>query len=122
MYGTDDMRNQLQWLYETLLNAEKMNEYVHILGHVPPNTASCVYAWNREYNKIVIRFAHIINGQFFGHTHRDEFNIFYSNNENNESMAVNVAWNGGSGTSFIGLNSNYRIYFAAPETFVRHFE
>lgn len=109
------MSDQLKWLHRTLLNAERDNEFVHILGHVPPKTASCVHAWNREYEKIVLRFAHIISGQFFGHTHRDEFNIFYAR----PGVATNVAWTGGSGTSFIGLNSNYRIYYAAPETFVR---
>lgn len=114
------MRTQLQWLQDTLLSAEVASESVHILGHVPPNTASCVYTWNREYDKIVRRFAHIISGQFFGHTHRDEFNVFYLKDEKSQNAAVNVAWNAGSGTTFVGFNSNYRIYYAEPTKYVSY--
>lgn len=118
-YGSEEMRKQLQWLHDTLLSAEVAGESVHILGHVPPSTASCVHSWNREYDKIVRRFAHIISGQFFGHTHRDEFNVFYLKEGNSQNAAVNVAWNAGSGTTFTGFNSNYRIYHAEPTKYVR---
>lgn len=112
------MRTQMQWLHDTLFAAESSGENVHILGHVPPNTASCVFPWNREYDKIVRRFAHIISGQFFGHTHRDEFNVFYLKDDHSKNAAVNVAWNAGSGTNFVGFNSNYRIYYAEPTKYV----
>lgn len=115
LYGIDDMVTQLEWLRDTLIMAEANGEKVHILGHVPPNTASCVHAWNREYNKLVRHFAHIISGQFNGHTHTDEFTLLYSTDD--EPIPVSVAWNGGSGTSFIGLNSNYRMYTAELNTF-----
>lgn len=32
-------------------------------------------------------------------------------------IASNVAWIGGSGTSFVGLNSNYRLYTVELNTF-----
>lgn len=102
-------------MHDTLLVAETDNEMVHILSHVPVNTDSCVKAWDREYRRIVIRFAHIIAGQFNGHTHYDEFRLYYLPNT---SEALNVAFNGGSGTSFVGLNSNYRIYYADDKKFV----
>lgn len=86
---------------------------LHFLGHVPPYTSTCVKVWNREYNRLVRRFAHIISGQFNGHTHKDSFTLFYSNNY----APVSVAWNGGSGTSFPGVNSNYRTYTVEPNTF-----
>lgn len=83
------------------------------LGHVPPYTSTCVKVWNREYNRLVRRFAHIISGQFNGHTHKDSFTLFYSR----DYAPVNVAWNGGSGTSFPGVNSNYRMYTVEPNAF-----
>lgn len=109
------MVKQLEWLRDTLISSELNDEKVHILGHIPPNTASCVHAWNREYNKLVRQFAHIISGQFNGHTHTDEFTLLYSTDD--EPVPVSVAWNGGSGTSFIGLNSNYRMYKAELNSF-----
>lgn len=108
------MREQLQWFQETMLNAEKFNEKVHILAHVPPNTASCIRAWNREFERIIERFSHIISGHFNGHTHADEFVLHY---KNSTDLAIGVAWNGGSGTSFIGLNPNYRLYTIERKTF-----
>ncbi|XP_031616396.1 sphingomyelin phosphodiesterase-like [Contarinia nasturtii] len=116
LYSSEEMVVQLSWLRDTLLEAEKNNEKVHILGHIPPNTSSCIRAWNREYNKLIIQFSHIISGQFNGHTHTDEFTLFYSEDDDNP-IPLNVAYNGGSGTSFIGLNSNYRLYLADNNTF-----
>lgn len=109
------MVTQLQWLRDILRLAESNNEKVHILGHVPPNTASCVRAWNREYDKLIRQFAHIISAQFNGHTHNDEFTLYYSTDET--PIPLNVAYNGGSGTTFIGLNSNYRLYTAELNSF-----
>lgn len=108
MYETKTLETQLQWLVDVLIDAEKNNEKVHILGHVPINTDSCLLAWKKTYIDIVRRFAHIISGQFNGHSHNDEFHMFYSNTTPPE--AINIAWNGGSGTSFERLNSNYRLY------------
>lgn len=105
----------MEWLRDILQAAESADEKVHILGHIPPSNSASIYVWNREYRRIVLRYAHIIAGQFNGHTHRDEFSIFYT--EQN-SVAVNVAWNGGSGTTYPGLNSNYRIYHANSDNFV----
>lgn len=56
-----------------------------------------------------------VSSQFVGHTHTDEFTLFYSTDD--VPVALNVAWNGGSGTSFIGLNSNYRMYTVESSSF-----
>lgn len=117
VYDDKDMITQLEWLRDTLTAAEMDHEKVHILAHVPPNTSSCIRAWNREYNKLILQFAHIISGQFNGHTHTDEFTLYYSKEKDKAPVPVNVAWNGGSGTTFIGLNSNYRMYTAERNTF-----
>lgn len=109
------MISQLEWLRDTLLLAEKSGEKVHILGHIPPNTASCIRAWNREYDKLIRQFSHIISGHFVGHTHSDEFTVI--NSEDDVPVPLNVAWGGGSGTSFVGLNSNYRLYTVESDTF-----
>ena len=61
--------------------------------------------WSHEYNRIVKRFKNTIAGQFFGHTHYDEFQIFF-----NDSEAINIAYLAPSETSLDGLNPAYRIY------------
>lgn len=60
----------------TWLNyAETHQETVHIIGHHPPNQCLVSFSWT--YAAIVNRYRHIISGQFFGHTHYDEFFIYY---------------------------------------------
>uniref|UniRef100_A0A182PMN7 Sphingomyelin phosphodiesterase n=1 Tax=Anopheles epiroticus TaxID=199890 RepID=A0A182PMN7_9DIPT len=114
-YSLDYFMPQLQWLHDTLLQAERDNERVHILAHVPSYDDSCFIGWTREYRKIVERFAHIIAGQFNGHSHVDEFNLYYSRDD--PSRAVSVAWNGGSTTTYTKLNPNYKVFQFDPVTF-----
>lgn len=54
------------------------------------------------------RFETTISAQFFGHTHYDEFELFYD--EYRSRRAINVAYIGPSVTSYYGLNPGYRIY------------
>lgn len=53
-----------------------------------------------------------IGGLFFGHTHEDQVNIYYSNNgtTQNSSEALTTAWIGPSVTPLTNLNSGYRMY------------
>lgn len=104
------MEIQLQWLVNTLEQAENNNEYVHILSHIPNNNNDLLKVWSENYQKIIERFSHIITGQFNGHTHFDQFQIFY---ESNTLNPINIAWNGGSATTFTFRNLNYRFYHLA---------
>lgn len=115
-YQPRDSDNQLQWLADTLLQAEKDEEFVHILGHIPAASEECQSTWKREYLKIVDRFAHIVKAQFNGHTHNDELELLYSSGENKK--VNNVAWNGGSLTTFTQLNPNYKVYIVDSENYV----
>ncbi|XP_058060620.1 sphingomyelin phosphodiesterase 1-like [Anopheles bellator] len=114
-YSLDYFLPQLQWLHDTLLEAERANERVHILAHVPSYDDSCFIGWTREYRKIVERFAHIIAAQFNGHSHVDEFNLYYARND--PSRPISVAWNGGSTTTFTKLNPNYKVFQFDPLSF-----
>lgn len=94
------------------MNGEK----IHIIAHIPPNFEGCFKPWINEYISIVNRFAHIISGQFNGHTHLDDFIIFYT--KESPSKSLNVAWTGGAGGTSFGLNSNYRVYYVDGESYV----
>lgn len=118
-YETESLHQQLLWLVSVLEKAENDGEYVHILAHIPPSSAYSLRAWSKSYEHIVKRFSHIISGQFFGHTHFDEWTVSFKDTPS--SAALNVAWTAGSGTSFIGLNSNYRLNYIDSRTFVSIF-
>ena len=76
------------------------------MGHVRPT--ECLPAWSQNYYKIVNRYESVIAGQFFGHTHKDEFEIFYD--ADNVTRATSLAYLAGSVTTFGFLNPGYRIY------------
>lgn len=108
-------REQLQWMHDTLLEAESNGEKVHILGHVPPGSGGCWRIYSREYRRIIDRFWDTVSAQFAGHSHRDEFYIFYA--RDNPNQALNVMWNGGSTTAYSHVNPNYKIYTMDQTTY-----
>lgn len=69
--------SQLKWLMNQLQTAETVNEKVHIIGHMPPGHPDCSKIWSHNYYNIIARFENTITGQFFGHTHQDEIELFY---------------------------------------------
>ncbi|XP_068844634.1 sphingomyelin phosphodiesterase isoform X2 [Capricornis sumatraensis] len=79
---------------------------VHIIGHIPPG--HCLKSWSWNYYRIVERYENTLAGQFFGHTHVDEFEVFYD--EETLSRPLSVAFLAPSATTYIGLNPGYRVY------------
>lgn len=116
LYGQDSMREQLQWFHDTLLEAERNNERVHVVIHIPSGEGSCNKIWSREYTRIIDRFYRIISAQFNGHTHRNEIHMFYDRTK--AVHALSMAWNAGSITPFSDVNPNYMIYYVDQTMFV----
>ncbi|CAF1680569.1 unnamed protein product [Rotaria magnacalcarata] len=104
--NSTDPLNQLEWFIQWLQYAEDNGEKVHIIAHHPPRTCFAAFGWN--FNRIVNRFENTISGQFYGHTHRDEFNMFYD--ENDRQRPVSMAYIAPSLTTESFLNPGYRIY------------
>jgi len=116
MYDSTFPTKQMQWLHDTLLLAERNKEKVHLIAHIPSNDVSYYNVYAPVFRKIVDRFWNTISLILNGHTHFDEFELFYSVDD--PSIAVNVAHNGGSTTPFSYVNPNYKVYKIEPKTFV----
>uniref|UniRef100_A0A8C8VJL6 Calcineurin-like phosphoesterase domain-containing protein n=1 Tax=Pelusios castaneus TaxID=367368 RepID=A0A8C8VJL6_9SAUR len=86
LINATDPAGQLQWLVGVLQAAEEQEEKV----------------WSWNYYRIVNRFEGTIAAQFFGHTHVDEFEMFYD--EETLSRPVSVAFVAPSVTTYISLN------------------
>lgn len=56
----------------------------------------------------ILRYETTVRAQFFGHTHRDHFEVFYENDESYRPTAV--AYVGPSVTPYYGMNIGYRVY------------
>lgn len=106
MINSTDPANQLQWLVQVLQSSEDKGEKVHIIGHIPPGL--CLGSWSWNYYHIVNRYESTIAGQFFGHTHTDEFQIFYD--EETLTRPLSVAFVAPSVTTYVNLNPGYRVY------------
>lgn len=73
----NDPSSELQWLINELQLAEIAEEKVHIIGHIPPGYEDCLKIWSHNYYEIIARYENTVTAQFFGHTHSDEFEVFY---------------------------------------------
>jgi 3',5'-cyclic AMP phosphodiesterase CpdA len=113
--GITAMKDQLQWLQDTLKAAETAGEFVHILGHIPPNENKCYQSWALQYRKIIERYYKIISGTFYGHTHYSEINIMYSTNNR---YALAVGFNAGGLSPFKRMNPGYAVYYVDDTEFI----
>ena len=111
-----DVSGMQAFLIQELQGAEDAGERVWIIGHVLtgwdgsnplPNPTDLFY-------QIVDRYSpHVIANVFFGHTHEDQFMIYYANNASDISSAKNAlttGWIGPSVTPLTNLNSGFRMY------------
>uniref|UniRef100_A0A3P9LA01 Acid sphingomyelinase-like phosphodiesterase n=1 Tax=Oryzias latipes TaxID=8090 RepID=A0A3P9LA01_ORYLA len=88
-YGPDqvtknmsDPAGQFQWLQKTLESAARNLEKIYIIGHVPvgylpfvKNTTAIQKRHNERLVSIFRKYAHVIAGHFYGHTHRDSIMV-----------------------------------------------
>ncbi|CAO3616653.1 unnamed protein product [Cunninghamella echinulata] len=113
-----DPNGILKWLVEQLQESEDMGERVWIIGHIAPGDSTCFHDYSNYYYQIVERYApHVITGQFFGHTHKDELQIFYKNGQQNASEAISVAYIAPSITPYLNVNPGFRTYKVDKNTF-----
>jgi len=97
-----------------LTQAEAANEKVWIIGHIPCSAASSIINdYCVQYIDIVNRFNETITGQFFGHTHKDEFVIFYDDNLNPTAVQLIAP----SVTTFTNINPSFRIFAYDTSTY-----
>lgn len=117
-----DVSGMQVFLVQELQAAEDAGERVWIIGHVLtgwdgsnplPNPTDLFY-------QIVDRYSpHVIANVFFGHTHEDQFMIYYANNRSDttSASALTTGWIGPSVTPLTNLNSGFRMYEVDKFTF-----
>lgn len=75
---------------------------VLFVGHIPPGQSDCLKVWSKNYYAIIDRYESTIAAQFFGHTHSDEFEVFYDVKDFSKQ----------NNTTTFKLNKNkYKMYF-----------
>ncbi len=95
-------------MHDTLLAAEAAGEKAWILSHLPPGQGGAYGAWGREYTRIVERFENTVANQFFGHSHKDHFKVFYDTATS--LRPTSFGFISPSITPHTNVNLAYRIY------------
>lgn len=116
--NSTDPGNQLQWLIHELHLAEMFDENVHIIGHIPPGCDDCFGVWSKNFNQILRRFSKVVTSQFYGHTHMDEFELFYDKigqeNDLDSWKPISVGYIAPAITTVSGNNPAFRLYTVDP--------
>jgi len=104
----NQQQTQFDWLTQTLQNSETNGEKVIIIGHIPSGQSiiSNYTTYAIEYVKIVNRFQNIVVGQFYGHTHDDQFEVM----TDESGDPTGVIYIAPSVTTFTYHNPAFRIY------------
>ena len=121
-----DYSGSLRFVTDELQAAEDAHERVWIVGHVLSgwDGYSSIDAPTNLFYQIVSRYSHTIAAVFFGHTHEDQFSVFYRNSNGNSSSvsrrtadAVGVQFIGPSITPLKHVNPSVRVLHVDPETY-----
>ncbi|XP_075551077.1 sphingomyelin phosphodiesterase-like [Dermacentor variabilis] len=107
-----DPAEQLAFLVSELQESEIKGQKVHIIGHIPPGQEDCLQVWSDNYNRIIERYESTVRAQFFGHTHKDELELFYepAREYYRGRRPFSVAYVAPSTTTFNSGHPAYRVY------------
>lgn len=114
MESQPDLFGQWDFLINELVESEKIGQRVWILAHIPAGDSDTLPIQSNIFAKIVERFSpYTIANIFYGHTHRDQFKVLYSNT----LEPVNMAWVSQAITPLGPANPSWRYYEVEDESF-----
>lgn len=93
---------------KVLRKSEKNGEFVYIIGHIPPGDSWYLSECSKRYNALIDRFSYLIKGQFFGHTHFDEYKLVHE--YFNYSNIAGIIFAAPSLTTFSNRMPSFRVY------------
>ncbi|EIN09661.1 sphingomyelin phosphodiesterase [Punctularia strigosozonata HHB-11173 SS5] len=112
-----DPNGILGFMVQELQSAEDAGQRACIIGHMPLGKEDALNDQSNYYDQIVQRYKNTIAVQFFGHSHKDQFEIAYSDyNDQTASTATSVALIAPALTPTSG-NPAFKIYDIDPDTF-----
>ncbi|KZV61937.1 sphingomyelin phosphodiesterase [Peniophora sp. CONT] len=112
-----DPNGILAFMVEQLQAAEDMGQRAWIIGHIPSGKADILNDQSNYYDQVVQRYQDTISAQFFGHSHKDQFEIAYSNfTDQTAATADSILYIGPALTPTSG-NPAFKIYDIDPDTY-----
>ena len=112
-----DPDGQIAWLASELDGAEQRGERAYVIGHMAPGDHDALHAQSNYLDQVFDRYGETVAGMFFGHTHLDEVQINYADNDNPSAAGARaVSYIAPSLTPTSG-HPSFRVYTVDPETF-----
>lgn len=112
-----DPSGMLAWLASELETAETAGERVWLMGHMPLGSGDTFHDQSYYFDTIIQRFSGTIAAVFYGHTHKDEFEIAYADYADpTADTATMVSYIAPALTPTSG-NPTFRVYDVDPVTF-----
>ncbi|CAK7226792.1 hypothetical protein SEUCBS140593_006361 [Sporothrix eucalyptigena] len=112
-----DPSGQLAWLVDELQAAETAGQRVWLLGHMPMGSSNTLYDGSNYFQQIVDRYEATIAALFFGHTHKDEFEVAYSDyTARSAANAIAMSYIAPALTPTSGMPA-FRVYSVDPFTY-----
>lgn len=112
-----DPSGMFAWLVSELETAETAGERVWLMGHMPMGSSDTFHDQSYYFDTIIQRFSGTISAVFYGHTHKDEFEIAYSDYSNpTADTATMMSYIAPALTPTSG-NPTFRVYEVDPVTF-----
>ncbi|OAA36240.1 Sphingomyelin phosphodiesterase [Metarhizium rileyi] len=116
-YNDKDPNGQIAWLINELDAAERANERVYIMGHMPLGEPDAFRDGSNYLDQVFKRYQHTIAAMFFGHTHVDHFEVSYGDYAHRSAEnAFMTSYIAPSLTPTSGMPS-FRVYNVDPDTF-----
>lgn len=106
-YNTTLAEKMFKWLEDTLILAEKNNEIVYFINHIPLNNQQGTLQCGKRLIALLDRFQYIVRGHFSGHTHSDEVNTLHE--YFNRDKIFGITYVIPSLTTFGGLLPSFRL-------------
>jgi len=121
LYDSDvqqpDPNGILEFAVQELQAAEDAGQRAWIIAHMPPGRGDVMRDQSFYFDEVVRRYKDTIAGQFYGHTHADEFTVAYSNySEITAENAISFGMIGPAMTPMSG-NPAFKVYDIDPDTF-----
>ncbi|TFK73540.1 sphingomyelin phosphodiesterase [Pluteus cervinus] len=121
LYDSDilqaDPNGILGFTIQQLQAAEDAGQRVWIVAHMQPGSGDTLWDQSNYFDQIVQRYKNTIAGQFYGHSHKDEFSIAYSDYGNrNKDTATSIAYIAPALTPRSGKPA-FKLYDVDPDTY-----
>lgn len=103
-----------KWVENVLNEAEKNNERIYLLDHIPLRSSQHTYDCTIRLKILIERYQHIISGFISAHTHKDEINLIKEYSYPHKYSIINYI--GPALSTYTNNWPSFRIYYADSET------